>query len=749
MSKTKGSLNKAGSQPTGKPDTQLAGKYFNLFWIAVSAAVIVLVVRNIGVFGNLLKVVVGFGAVVIVHEFGHFIVAKLSGIKVEAFSIFMPPTLLGIRKTKEGFRFRFLPKIFATEDTESTENINKKLEKSETKKINSADEKTVEDEETEYRIGLIPFGGFVKMLGQDDTGPANKSKDPRSFANKPVGVRMGVITAGVVFNILSAILIFMIVFLAGIKLPPAMIGAVRPDSPAEQAGLRPGDEVIEIAGKTKNLDFSDISLAAALSDANEAVPMKVIRKERREDGSIEESIKEFAIVARQLPDIPIKAFGLFQPISLTIAEVSEPNKLYLKTGLRPGDIIKGVNGKEVQNHWELAEIVENCYEPEVTLLAERTDETGKQMLVASRIGLETYSPGTGQIYSIVPRLRMENIEVEKSLGMKIVAKVRQLLEKTGIIEKVKPKQFLQSGDIILRVGDSACPTPDEFREVVGQYADKELPINVLRTDANGVEKPLVINIRPKQQANAEKATIGISYLPMFDIQHAVVAKTLDTEGGPEKLEIPRGAKITAVDGVGVSNFYDVIREIQSHPGERITLDWRLDANVAGDAALNVDSSENSITVKSDFADFVPFERLERLYQASGPIDAIGMGCRKTVMFITQTYLTLKRLFAGAVSPKNLIGPVGIIAMSYQVVAHQPLIYYLYLLGLISAVIAVFNFLPLPPLDGGLIVLMLVERIKGSALSVRTQGIIAYTGWVLIGTLFLYVTFNDIVRVIFG
>jgi regulator of sigma E protease len=62
---------------------------------------------------------------------------------------------------------------------------------------------------------------------------------------------------------------------------------------------------------------------------------------------------------------------------------------------------------------------------------------------------------------------------------------------------------------------------------------------------------------------------------------------------------------------------------------------------------------------------------------------------------------------------------------------------------------VFNFLPLPPLDGGLVVLLLVEKIKGSAISERVQGIIAYAGWALIGTLILYVTFNDIVRSFFS
>jgi len=340
---------------------------------------------------------------------------------------------------------------------------------------------------------------------------------------------------------------------------------------------------------------------------------------------------------------------------------------------------------------------------------------------------------------------MDNIKVQKSLWEKIVAKGRQ----TGIIKKAKAKPFLQSGDIILSIGDVICPTSEEFREVVKQYGGKELPVNVLRTDANGTEFDLTISVRPKQHRDVNEVVIGISYLPMLDIQHAAVAKTIDTEGRPVKLEIPRGARITAVDGVGVSNFYDVIREMRRYPGQRITIDWRIDANMAGGVTLNVDNKKDSITVKSAFEESVPFENLRRVYKATGPVNAIAMGYRKTVMFITQTYLTLKRLIAGLLSPKHFIGPVGIIALSYQVVAHQPLTYYAYLLGLISAVIAVFNFLPLPPLDGGLIVLLLIEKIKGSALSERTQGVIAYTGWVLIGGFFLYITFNDIVRVITG
>ena len=87
--------------------------------------------------------------------------------------------------------------------------------------------------------------------------------------------------------------------------------------------------------------------------------------------------------------------------------------------------------------------------------------------------------------------------------------------------------------------------------------------------------------------------------------------------------------------------------------------------------------------------------------------------------------------------------------SYKIVSDQPFVYYIYFLGLISASLAVLNFLPMPPLDGGLTLLLLIEKIKGSAISIRTQEIIAYVGWGLVGTLLLYVTFNDIGRLIFG
>jgi regulator of sigma E protease len=709
--------------------TVFSGKYFRIFLMAIIVIpVILLIARNISIFGNALLVLLGFGAVVIVHEFGHFIVAKLSGIKVEAFSLFMPPILLGVQKTERGIRIRILPEIIPKKDDDSGDGA-----------LCFTVASKCKPSETEYRVGLIPFGGFVKMLGQDDAGPVKTSDDPRSYANKPPHTRAAVLAAGVTFNVISAAIVFMIVFLVGINLTPAVIGDVMPDSPAERAGLKAGDEIIEINGESDDLDFGNIAIAAALSGRDEKVQMKI----RHEDGAEE----DLSLVAEQIPGESLRGFGVMAAQTLTIADLDKESTrvLFERTRLRPGDRITSVNGRQVQTKWQMDEIIENALVPEVTLLAERISKDKKVTTVEAKIKLQMIPTGDGDICSMVPRFKLEDLAVQKPSSTRI----NRLLERIGFKKPPVEKPFLESGDVILKIGEVEDPTRQEFTDTIKASDNKELPIQVLRTDPNGIEKRVTINVRPKRRKGDEDAKIGIMFNPRFDAEHPVVADTITVENGPAKLKIPRGAKITAVDGVAVSNFYDVIREIRKYSNERITINYRLNEQVAGDEPLEVDKSENLFAVKTALAESIPFETLERTYKAAGPVDAMVMGYKKTVMFIAQTYVTLRRLIGGLVSPKDLMGPVGIITLSYRIVADRPFVYYVYFLGLISAAIAVFNFLPLPPLDGGLVVLLLVEKIKGSALSERVQAIIAYAGWTLIGTLILYVTFNDIVRNFFS
>ena len=383
----------------------------------VVVATLVLIIRNIGVSKNILLVLLGFGAVVLVHEFGHFVVAKMCGIKVEAFSIGFPPILLGIKKADRGWRIRILPELLRDVRIDEDDAPAKEGEDSEDGLLSFTVGKKILPGETEYRIGLIPFGGFVKMLGQDDVGPTKVDIDPRSFANKPALARAAVLAAGVTFNVISAAIVYMIVFLMGIGLLAPIVGGVKSGSPAEKAGIRPGDEIIEVAGDSGRLDFSDIMMAAVLSAKNEAIPLKV----RHADGTID----GISLAAEQLPGGRFREFGIQRAYSLTVAKLlpEDANRLFENTGLLPGDRIRTVAGVDVNNHWQIEPIIESSFEPNITLLAERREPSGQVRLVEGRLALSfMFTPAESpvgeseanlaNICSMAPRLRIAAVSEE-------------------------------------------------------------------------------------------------------------------------------------------------------------------------------------------------------------------------------------------------------------------------------------------------------------------------------------------------
>ena len=181
----------------------------------------------------------GLGLVIFIHELGHFAIAKWCDVKVERFSIGFGPILW--RKVRG---------------------------------------------ETEYALSAIPFGGYVKMLGQDDADPnqmADESlaKDPRSYTSKSVPQRIAIISAGVINNMISAVFFFIIAFMFGVQVQPAVIGHVTPGMPGWEAGLRQGDKITRINNREdRELSFTDIRLAVALSNADEQIQIMGLRDGR-------------------------------------------------------------------------------------------------------------------------------------------------------------------------------------------------------------------------------------------------------------------------------------------------------------------------------------------------------------------------------------------------------------------------------------------------------------------------------------
>jgi regulator of sigma E protease len=131
-------------------------------------------------------------------------------------------------------------------------------------------------------------------------------------------------------------------------------------------------------------------------------------------------------------------------------------------------------------------------------------------------------------------------------------------------------------------------------------------------------------------------------------------------------------------------------------------------------------------------------------QTSNPFEAAAWGVEETRDFVLQFYLTIKRMVQGSVSYKNMMGPVGIFHAG-TTFAYKGTDWLIWFLAMISANLAVVNFLPIPIVDGGLFTFLILEKIMGKPLSPRAQSIAQVVGLAVILSVFLLVTYQDISR----
>ena len=176
---------------------------------------------------NILWLLVLIGAMILVHELGHFWMARFFDVRVDAFSFGFGPRLFGFRRG-----------------------------------------------ETDFRISAVPFGGYVKMAGEQ---PGEESvSDPRSFLSKPRGQRLLIAFAGPFMNVVLAVALLAVLFMFKYPKPmtadlSATIGHIMSDSPAAKAGLREGDRIVRIGAK-ENPIWEDVAIAE-LSSADRTLDL--------------------------------------------------------------------------------------------------------------------------------------------------------------------------------------------------------------------------------------------------------------------------------------------------------------------------------------------------------------------------------------------------------------------------------------------------------------------------------------------
>jgi len=656
-----------------------------------------LVSRNLSKSISVIIAFVGLGVVIFIHELGHFVSAKLCGIKAEAFAIGFGTLIVGVKKIENYLQIRILPAIFEKENDEEKTGL-----------LCVRIPMTGSAGETEYQIRIFPVGGFVKLTGQEDLGSDKPSDDPRSFVNVPIWKRIVTVSAGVTLNVVLAAIFFIIVFMRGINLPPAIIGGVMPGYPAAKAGLKAGDEIIAINGRDK-VDFEGVAFAAALAGKGKAVAMTV----RKTDGTI----VDINLVPTPINEIGIKGFGIEPPSTLEIAKVDKPQIIEEQFGLKAGDVLTTINGEQIEHFWQFSEKLQSSFKPNVTLGFKRQ---GQNELIETEIAVQ-YSPAVvyrengefepSHIYGLMPRLRIESIQLKEA------------------------NDVLRVGDVILQINETANPSYRDLREHTQASAGKEMRILVLRNGRN-----VEVKITPKKGRDG-RAVIGI--IPVLDVNSTIAAQTVDVNNYRWPKDFA-GNEILSIAGQDVRNYFDIARVLNENRGKTVTVKYKgiLDNE---EISFAVPKGENHIKVVPQLTKIPPFRMLRKLYRASGAAEAIKMGSRKTAEFVGQTYMTIKGLITRQVSPKSLMGPVGLIAMSTKIISDKDFMYYLYFMGMISACLAVMNFLPLPIFDGGLVVLLLIEKIKGSPVHAKVQEALVYIGLVFILGLVIMITYNDILR----
>ncbi|OGO90964.1 MAG: RIP metalloprotease RseP [Coxiella sp. RIFCSPHIGHO2_12_FULL_42_15] len=267
--------------------------------------------------------------IIIIHEMGHFFVARAFGIKILRFS-------LGFGKALY---------------------------------------KRTGNDGTEYVLALIPLGGYVKMLGEADVQSVPQEEMHRAFHRKPLLVRMGVVLAGPVTNFILAILVFWAAYLIGMEHVKPIIGRIVPHSFAAAAGLKPGDRIVRV-GETPTYHWQQVvmSLLTSMGNVKKAIlwvePKGTHRViERRLDLSGWKLDKRNPQVFETLGLSPY--FPPIKPIILKVLPESPAAKAHLKSH----DLIVAVNGQRVKEWAQVTETVSQWPEKKIMVTVLRGQRT--------------------------------------------------------------------------------------------------------------------------------------------------------------------------------------------------------------------------------------------------------------------------------------------------------------------------------------------------------------------------------------
>jgi len=676
---------------------------------------------------NVLILLIGINLLIIVHEFGHFIVARACGVRCDKFYIWFD--FWGLRF----FRFKW--------------------------------------GDTEYGLGVFPLGGYVKMLGQEDNPSEIKGQEvdedgtvvpipSDSYLAKSVPQRMAIIVAGVVMNFLFAIVCATGAYLIGFADTAPVIGNIVPGSPAWLAGLQVGDRIETIDNK-KAYVFTDINMS--MVGGENGVKLNITRL--ADDGQTQRV--EQTVIPRKRDYDLAPNIGVTSSPTLELAETDDAKpdvypvypslkKLMIEKDLawlRGQNQVYDVNGVRVAHLRHYHEEQLKSYGKPITCgisLSRTAIEEAEKRGIHVKTTMASVT---------IPPLPMRELGVRFAFGP-----ITAVLPNSDAAQK-----GVEVGDMVVSIDGDAEIDPIKLPELLLQKVNAEQEsVEIVLKSKDGGEKNVTValakkRIIPELSALSMKDPLASDTLGIAWTAEPVIAGASDPSA--EGLVGSRIVSVTFVnaesmissrfsstekDGFKVTKIGDMIDMpyiirtlLQSATAKNdLPLSVRLEViDLAGTPA----NSQTTKTVDLPILDSTDWFNTDRglifkgeksYVQADGFVEALYLGTDKMIDSSLTVFKTISRLCSGQVSVRGLGGPILIVQASWRFV-NSGLGMFLIFLCLIGANLAVLNLLPIPVLDGGHLVFLAYEGIFRKPPNETVQIILSYIGLALLLLLMLW------------
>jgi regulator of sigma E protease len=526
-------------------------------------------------------------------------------------------------------------------------------------------------------------------------------------------------------NFIVAFAIFPIVYYAGVPVTRPVLGVIATGSPAWKAGIVPGSVVKSIDGKALD-SFDELQIEVGLSSSS----VKLVVDEPKAGAPGEYVEREIVCDTSFEPSAPMPRLGVDAARKIVVftdrsgarqygfpVEVEDGSAAH-DAGVRDGDLAVAVDGVKASyaHRFAFDESLDRRGGHSAVWTFRPGDAVGRSAEVLARLEAGV---------AIVPR-PIQGTE-RPMLGIFAASTVVKAVKPGGALERAG----LAPGDAIWSVAGARFVQPMDLLRA--SVKPGPIDVEVLRSGARvklTLDPPAAVRDLLWTEAQFEPSTAVVGVVPGLEA---------------DKAGIRSGDRLVRIGDVDVREFSDVLKVVAASEGKkvRVELERRLDGDRPLTERTKLDVTPSPVPV-FDAGIRLLDDRTAIL--ASSPVDACVKGFGASVKLIKQISFLLRKIALGDVPAKeNLGGPISIAAQSYHV-AQSGVIEFLRFLGLLSLNLALINLLPIPVLDGGNLLFVLVEAVKGSPVSDRVLGASQTVGVFLLIALMVWVTFHDVRRV---